>query len=85
MIIDTDGSVPLYLQIRDALQQQIESGAYGEGARLPSERSLAATFGVSRMTARQAIQLLNRVDSLIHELAKVLLFSGLILTRNCVT
>lgn len=60
MAIDHDGSTPLYLQIRDALQGQIESGAYADGARLPSERDLAEAFGVSRMTARQAIQLLTQ-------------------------
>ena len=60
MSINSDGSMPLYLQIRDAIQRQIESGAYAEGARLPSERDLAESFGVSRMTARQAIQLLTQ-------------------------
>ncbi len=60
MNIQIDSSTPLYLQIRDAIQRQIESGAYAEGARLPSERDLAESFGVSRMTARQAIQLLTQ-------------------------
>lgn len=64
MPIDSDASIPLYLQIRRTLQRQIESGTYAEGARLPSERDMAEAFGVSRMTARQAIQLLMQ-DGLI--------------------
>jgi GntR family transcriptional regulator len=58
MVIASDDSLPHYLRIRDALRRQIESGAYAEGARLPSERELADAFGVSRMTARQALRLL---------------------------
>jgi GntR family transcriptional regulator len=58
VIIASDDSMPHYLRIRDALRRQIESGAYAEGARLPSERELADAFGVSRMTARQALRLL---------------------------
>jgi len=58
MDFEPDSSQPLYLQIRDSLQQQIESGIYTDGARLPSERDLAESFGVSRMTARQAVQML---------------------------
>jgi GntR family transcriptional regulator len=58
MLITATDSTPHYLKIRDALRRQIESGAYAEGARLPSERELADAFGVSRMTARQALRLL---------------------------
>lgn len=58
MHIDTQASTPLYLQIHDTILRQIETGAYADGARLPSERELAELFGVSRMTARQAMRLL---------------------------
>lgn len=51
-----DSPVPLYIQIKDLLQKQIENGVYAVGARLPSERELAQKFNVSRMTARQALQ-----------------------------
>lgn len=51
-----DSPVPLYLQIKDLLLKQIETGAYTIGARLPSERELAQRYQVSRMTARQALQ-----------------------------
>lgn len=50
--------VPVYIQIHDQIKNQIETGVWKVGDRLPSERELAVTFGVSRMTLRQAIQTL---------------------------
>jgi len=44
------GSGPLYAQLASALQQQLERGLLAPGARLPSERALGATLGVSRTT-----------------------------------
>ena len=38
------------------LQRQIAEGVYPSGGKLPSERELAETHKVSRMTARQAVQ-----------------------------
>jgi GntR family transcriptional regulator len=46
---------PLYLQLRDTLEAEIRSGRYLAHQRLPSERDLSQQFGVSRMTARQAL------------------------------
>lgn len=60
-----ESPVPLYLQIKDLLHKQIETGSYGVGARLPSERELAQRYQVSRMTARQALQLLAQ-EGLTH-------------------
>ena len=40
-----------YRQLTDALQR----GVYGPGARLPAERTLAAQYGVSRETLRNAL------------------------------
>lgn len=58
MTLDRDSTIPLYIQLKEHLRLQIEDGQYSSGARLPSERELAQTFQVSRMTARQALQLL---------------------------
>ncbi len=53
-----NSSVPLYLQLKELLQTAMEDGSIPPGSRLPSERDLAQRYGVSRMTARQALQLL---------------------------
>ncbi|MBF0786453.1 MULTISPECIES: GntR family transcriptional regulator [unclassified Streptococcus] len=47
-----------YLAIHDKLKEEIDRGIWKIGERLPSERDLADTFGVSRMTLRQGITLL---------------------------
>jgi GntR family transcriptional regulator len=50
---------PKYLRIREALRQEIEAGRYPPGSPLPSQRLLAERFGVTLMTIRQAIGLLE--------------------------
>lgn len=49
---------PIYIQIHNKMRQLIEEGKWQVGERIPSERDLAKTFNVSRMTLRQAIQTL---------------------------
>lgn len=45
----------LYLQVRDILVEQIESGKLSPGDALPGERTLAEMFDVSRVTIRKCI------------------------------
>lgn len=45
----------LYLQVADQLQDLVSQGVFKVGQRLPSERDLAAQFGVSRPTIREAM------------------------------
>lgn len=49
---------PVYIQIHNELRENIEAGKWQIGEKIPAERELAAEFGVSRMTLRQAIQTL---------------------------
>lgn len=49
---------PIYIQIHNRIRQKIEDGDWKVGDRVPSERDLAVTFNVSRMTLRQAVQTL---------------------------
>ncbi|MFD5747360.1 GntR family transcriptional regulator [Streptomyces sp. NPDC127033] len=50
---------PRYQVIYDDLVLQIRSGTLAPAARLPSETDLARQYGVSRMTVRQALDLLD--------------------------
>ncbi len=47
--------IPVYIQIRNSLHQDIVNRILLPGQKLPSEDELAARFGVSRMTVRQGI------------------------------
>lgn len=55
----------LYEQISQTLAAAIADGQYELGQRLPSERELAQTFGVSRPTVREAIIALE-LDGLVE-------------------
>jgi GntR family transcriptional regulator len=56
--------VPRYHQIAQTLRERIATSALGPGERLDNQRSLAREFGVTLMTLRQALGLLER-DGLI--------------------
>ena len=54
------GPVPLLHQIAARLREAILAGDFGPGDRLPSEAELNRVFGVSRTTARAALDLLRQ-------------------------
>lgn len=58
--VDGRAPMPLYHQIYLQLRQQIVDGHYGFAARLPAEVEVAEQFGVSRITARRAMDELAR-------------------------
>ena len=57
--IDRSSSVPFHSQLRKLFEQQIETGQWPQGDRLPSEPSLSEYYGVSRATVRQALHALE--------------------------
>lgn len=57
-LIDKDSPVPIYYQIKEALEDRIVAGEYPPGCPIPSERELSERFQVSRMTVRQATRML---------------------------
>jgi GntR family transcriptional regulator len=57
--IDRSSSVPFHHQLRKLLEQQIETGRWSQGDRLPSEPFLSSYYGVSRATVRQALHALE--------------------------
>jgi GntR family transcriptional regulator, histidine utilization repressor len=48
--------LPLYAQVKDHILDNIKSGAWAAGARVPSENELVESFGISRMTANRALR-----------------------------
>ena len=47
---------PLYIQIRNAVREQIQKGELRPGDKIPSEAILQKTFHVSRVTVRKAVE-----------------------------
>lgn len=68
--IDSKSPVPKYYQLKEIIRDGIEKSELRAGAAIPPERELCERYGVSRMTARQAVMelvnegLLYRVQGL---------------------
>jgi GntR family transcriptional regulator len=58
-MVDRRSGVPAFRQVAADLRQKIAAGDYAPGAQLPSERELVDTYGVSRPTVRDAVNLLR--------------------------
>lgn len=52
--------IPLYVQVADIIRYRIGRGVWAEGSLLPPIEVLMKEFSVSRVTVRQALQLLAR-------------------------
>lgn len=59
MPLDYNNSIPLYIQLKNRIEQKIRDGIYQD--KIPSEREIMDEFYVSRSTVRQAI------GELVHE------------------
>jgi GntR family transcriptional regulator len=57
-MLDDSRPAPVYRQIATAYEHQIREGLLPPGSPIPSERELALERGISRMTARRAIDVL---------------------------
>lgn len=55
-MVDRDIPTPLYRQIADAMAARIANGELRPRHRMPSEVAIQVEFGVSRGTARKAIE-----------------------------
>lgn len=54
-VLDRTSFIPLWQQIKRWLLNEMERGRWSNGEPLPSETQIAEHCGVSRMTARQAM------------------------------
>src|SRR5438093_612680 len=55
-----NGRVTRYHRIAESLRQRIVNGALRPGTRLDNQKKLARSFGVTLMTLRQALEVLER-------------------------
>lgn len=64
MSVDVNDPRPPYQQVADDLRRKIQAGEYAPGARIPSLRQLATTYGLSQQTIQSAMREL-RQDGLV--------------------
>ncbi len=62
---EAHASLPLYVQLREALRAEIDGRGLRPGDRLPTEAELERSYGVSRSTIRQAVGELQ-AEGLVH-------------------
>jgi GntR family transcriptional regulator len=54
-LLDEASPTPLYYQLYKVIKKQILDGSLEDGSRLPTEQSLSETYGISRITAKRAL------------------------------
>ncbi len=59
-----DDSLPLYVRLARALNEALEGGDVDRNPELPSERTLSARLGISRVTVRKSLDELARAGML---------------------
>lgn len=60
LLINRGSSVPSYIQLAERLKASIARGEFPPGARLPSEQGLIRESGLSRVTVRNGLAVLER-------------------------
>jgi len=68
--VDKNSKIPLYKQIADAILDLINSGELARGQRMPTERELSQTLGVSRNTVSMAYEELESRGYILSEQGK---------------
>ncbi len=63
--VDKSIPIPAYFQLKEILRGKIEAKEWQPGDKIPSETELGRTYGINRMTVRQAILELSR-EGLVH-------------------
>jgi multiple sugar transport system substrate-binding protein len=53
--IDPDQPLPIYVQLKTLLLEEILGGRYGSGGQLPTEHELCAQYGISRTPVHRAL------------------------------
>lgn len=69
-MINKSSPLPIYYQLEQGIKEMIEKGQLKPGEMIPSERELAETYDISRMTVRQAINNLVNDGYLVRKRGK---------------
>ena len=69
-LLDSNDITPLYIQLSDQIRLQIEQGTIQYGHQIPSEAQLCEQYEVSRVTVRNAVELLVKEGALIKRQGK---------------
>ena len=64
-VVDHTSYIPLYIQLKEILQDHIDHKVWQPGDQLPSEPDLCRQYGISRTVVRQAFQEMQR-DGVIY-------------------
>lgn len=68
MPLDYTNSLPLYIQLKERIEEKVLDGTYT--GKVPSERELMDEYYISRSTVRQAIDALTREGTLVKKPGK---------------
>lgn len=69
-MLEQDNSLPLYLQLKNIIKSQIDSGEMKLNSKIPSETELSERYEVSRITVRNALAELASEGYLIKKQGK---------------
>jgi len=64
--IDRNSPIPIYHQLKTLIREQIASGLWRPGDRIPTEQKLCQSYGISRAPVRQALDQLAREGVLVR-------------------
>ena len=74
MNIDPGSDVPLFVQIAEGIEEDIFTGSYAEGDRIPSTNELSALLGINPHTVLKGMNILvdeRFVQALVAEAKKL--------------
>lgn len=66
MKVDPSIETPLFIQIAESIEDDVFTGVYGEGDRVPSTNEVAALFGINPHTVLKGMNLLVD-EEIIHK------------------
>jgi DNA-binding GntR family transcriptional regulator len=69
-MLEKNGTIPIYIQLKNILKAAIMKGDYGQNEMIPSETQLAETYNITRTTVRRALSELVQENLLRKEHGK---------------